>query len=355
MTIKTSFSQYFNPLPIAVFLVDKAGAVVAVNEMAIKDFNLRGKKNLTLKTFLKTVITINGESFKKSNFAFYRVLKNKKIVESQEIVVLNRTRKRIFLVSAGPIMEGDKITDVIMTFKNVTSELNQQYLQKMFIKMVSHELKQPLGLIKAYTYYLNKYFKRNVTSVGDNIGKINTQIKMIAQMLNDVSDATRYSLKSFTINKKNIDIKSLTAAVANELKTSFPHRQLVYQDKIKDKKLLLSVDAVRIRQAITNLVSNAFKYSDETDPVMLTLSKNKNILQIEVQDFGVGIKKNEIDKIFEPYYRVSSHDIRKVSGLGLGLALVKTILDRHDGSIKVKSVLMKGSTFTLCLPLTNLK
>ncbi len=323
--------------------------------MARKDFNLQGKKSLKLSVFLKTVTTINGESFKKDRFAFYRVLKNQKIVENQEIVVRTRNSKRIYLVSAGPIMEDGKLTDVIMTFKNVTSELNQQYLQKMFIKMVSHELKQPLGLIKAYTYYLNKYFKKNVSSVGDNIGKINTQIKMIAQMLNDVSDATRYSLKSFAINKKLTDIKRLTAAVANELKTSFPNRQLVYQDKVKDKKLLLSVDSIRIRQAITNLITNAFKYSDETDPVMLTLSKKKNMVFIEVQDFGVGIKKVDLDKIFEPYYRVSSPNIRRVSGLGLGLALVKTIMERHNGDIKVKSALMKGSTFTLELPLTDLK
>ena len=323
--------------------------------MARKDFNLDGKDSLKLSVFLKTVITINGESFRKDQFAFYKVLKSKKIVENQEITVRTRKAKRIYLVSAGPIIEDGELTDVIITFKNVTSELNQQYLQKMFIKMVSHELKQPLGLIKAYTYYLNKYFKKNVSSVGDNIGKINTQIKMIAQMLNDVSDATRYSLKSFTINKKLTDIKRLTDAVANELKTSFPNRQLVYQDKIKGKKLLLSLDSVRIRQAITNLITNAFKYSDEADPVMLTLSKKKDRVLIEVQDFGVGIKKADLDNIFEPYYRASSRDIRKVSGLGLGLALVKTILERHNGDITVKSEVMKGSTFTLELPLTDLK
>lgn len=119
----------------------------------------------------------------------------------------------------------------------------------------------------------------------------------------------------------------------------------------KDANFEIKADPKRIRQVILNLLGNAIKFTGSTGEILITLNKLENNFQLSVQDSGIGIPKEEISKIFETFYQVKGKDRAAYEGSGLGLPIVKKIVEAHHGSIEVKSELGKGSKFIVFLPL----
>jgi len=113
----------------------------------------------------------------------------------------------------------------------------------------------------------------------------------------------------------------------------------------------IKADKESITQAITNLIDNAIKYSGEAKNIIVRASVEDQYLIITVKDFGIGIRKEEIDKVFERFYRGGDELTRTVKGSGLGLTLVKQIVEAHHGKVSVESEVGKGSTFSVKLPL----
>ena len=115
--------------------------------------------------------------------------------------------------------------------------------------------------------------------------------------------------------------------------------------------ILIKADKERISQVLINLISNAIKYSPENDKIILRLSKEKNTVTISIQDFELGIPKEEQSKIFDRFFRVKRKTTHKISGLGLGLYISYEIIMQHKGTIKVESDIGKGSIFYITLPI----
>ena len=129
------------------------------------------------------------------------------------------------------------------------------------------------------------------------------------------------------------------------------HEDILINLNIKEKLPLMLADPGAITHILNNLIGNAIKYSKEKPHITVTVHTENNEMIIAVEDRGIGIPKNETEKIFDRFYRVGDELTRKVKGSGLGLALVKELVLAHGGTVTANSEIDKGSTFTVSLPL----
>jgi len=139
--------------------------------------------------------------------------------------------------------------------------------------------------------------------------------------------------------------------IVSTIQDSIRHKDFAIKVEIEEKLPSIKMDIAAITQAINNLIDNAIKYSGEAKNILIRAFVENQYLIITVKDFGIGIRKEEIDKVFERFYRGGDALTRTVKGSGLGLTLVKQIVEVHNGNINVESKPGHGSTFSIRLPL----
>jgi len=230
------------------------------------------------------------------------------------------------------------------------SEKKQDELRKSdFIGMVSHELKTPLTSLTALIQVLYQKLQKNddpfVTSA---LGKANQQVKKMGNMVKGFLDVSRLESGKIIIDKQPFNLEELIAEIVSEMELTVSSHEIVFE---RCHNLSISADRDKIASVISNLISNAVKYSPKGKTITLKCEVTESSAIVSVQDEGMGIKAQDIDKLFERYYRVSTNHTKHISGFGIGLYLSAEIIQRHDGRIWVESESGVGSTFYFSLPL----
>lgn len=235
------------------------------------------------------------------------------------------------------------------TILDITERKLDDIRKNDFIAMVSHELKTPLTSIKAYVQMLTMKAKQNGDAfTGDIINKAHTQVNKMTNMINSFLNVSRLEAGKIHLQQTTFDVERLVKAVVEEMSIN-THSHTVY---IKScKPLIVHADYEKIGQVLTNLISNALKYSSAGKQIEICCEHLDEEVQISVRDEGIGIPPQDIDHLFERYYRVENNNAPMVSGFGIGLYLSAEIVQRHNGRIWVESEVGKGSTFYFTLPL----
>ena len=227
----------------------------------------------------------------------------------------------------------------------VTALKNSIKREKTFTSDVSHELRTPLTVIKGNTSLtLNKersteYYIKTVTE----IDKAADSMLEIVESLLLLSRADSGNAK---LRLKSINLYSL----AEEVISNFTNANKTIKIENFDKDINLECDYSYIKQALTNLITNAIRYTDENGKIIITAQKEDKFVKISVSDNGCGIAEEHIPHLTERFYRVDSSRNRGNGGTGLGLAITKTILDLHKGKLEIESKEGEGSTFSIFLP-----
>lgn len=204
--------------------------------------------------------------------------------------------------------ETDKNSEYVYGVLSIRRIHRTELLRKntqLFIKTIGHELKQPLGLIKAYTYYLERHFSKNASSADKYPKSINNQINIVVQMLNDIIDNSKISLQSLKIQPQETEVEEFVRSLVEDLQSADHHRQFHFSSQ---GKVQCALDRARMSQVITNLILNSMKYSEESAPITVTLSASRKWVTLSIQDEGVGIDPEEIPYIFEPYFRSAKNE-----------------------------------------------
>jgi signal transduction histidine kinase len=214
------------------------------------------------------------------------------------------------------------------------------------VNVVSHELRTPLTTVKGYLQLLEKMEDRqpNKLFVEKSLHSINKLEDLIKDLL-DVSRIQRGEMK-FDIKQFSID-EVIDEAIAS-MKMIFPSHEVVKKNDFKRE--IIQGDKQRIEQVVSNLLSNAIKYSPGENKVILECNKVSKHLVVRIRDYGIGISKEEHDKIFERFYR--SRDAATMPGFGLGLYICRDIVTRHNGKIWVEPE-DKGTSFSFSIPLIS--
>jgi PAS domain S-box-containing protein len=232
---------------------------------------------------------------------------------------------------------------------DITESKQDEIRKNDFIGMVSHELKTPLTSLNAITQVVNAKLKNSQDRfLADAMDKANLQVKRMSSMINGFLNISRLESGKILIEKSHFNIEELVRDIADELKvTTTTH--FINLDLCQSVDVFADRD--KINSVISNLISNAVKYSPKNTTIQISCTVDQNQVVISVKDEGIGIKPSDAKKIFDRYYRVESSNTKHISGFGIGLYLSAEIVERHGGKIWVNSEPGIGSTFYFSLPL----
>jgi two-component system phosphate regulon sensor histidine kinase PhoR len=226
--------------------------------------------------------------------------------------------------------------------KAIDQERKLHDRQKNFLLSVTHELKSPLASIKLY---LQTILKRELDPAQQKSFLTNSlkDIERLDDLVENMLLATKIESNLYTFPKENFNLSELVNSVAGRLQVHTCSSQII---KLSVQQgIMLEGDKFALTSVVTNLIENAVKYSPACAEVLVSLKRSNGQIQFIVADSGIGINDQEKSRIFEKFYRVGSEDTRKTKGTGLGLFIVKQVLDKHQASIKVKNNQPSGTIF----------
>ncbi|MEH6975328.1 sensor histidine kinase [Bacillus sp. JJ675] len=243
----------------------------------------------------------------------------------------------------------DELGELAASIENLSSGLNRlQKERNDFLSGVAHELRTPITYIKGYAD-ISMRDGLDEKSRNKYLSIIKEETDNLARLVDDVFLLTKMKQPSFTIRKEPVHLHTF---IAKEVQKS----QIAYSEKrislsfYAPKDLYASLDEKRFSQVITNLLNNARHYAEPDTKVAVTALKSKGNIIITVADEGCGIPEEERGLIFERFYRIDKSRSRQTGGTGMGLAIVKEIVEHHGGTITVKGRYPKGSEFVITLP-----
>jgi PAS domain S-box-containing protein len=230
------------------------------------------------------------------------------------------------------------------------TELKEVEKQKdEFVAIVSHELKNPITSMIAFTQILQKRFEKSDDKLTVKaLTTIKTQTDKLTSLISNLLERSKIRSRSFFFSDSTFELDMIIEQTIDELMTSKATHDIVYKKKTNVK---LTADKQKIGQLLYNLISNAIKYSPDAEKIIVSAEKQKNVVTVSVQDFGMGISQENIDKLFSPFFRATDTQREAFPSMGLGLYISSEIVKHYKGKIWVESKVGKGTTFFFTLPI----
>lgn len=272
--------------------------------------------------------------------------------DGKSIEELIGQEKQIYLVLFAGII-AVMLIGIILIVRTVMHETEVSRLKSEFVSNVSHELKTPLALIRMFGETLDSGIVTDENKRRKFYGIIRKESERLTHLINNVLDFSRIDAGVKEYNFKEADLVEVVRSSMEEFKFQINDSGFKIESELPDESLILKIDKEAIAQVLLNLLNNALKYSEEEKYIKVIVSKDSTSALISVTDHGVGISKEELIKIFDKFYRVSTVKTKETQGTGLGLTLTKHIIKAHGGKIEVESEIGRGSRFTLILPITG--
>jgi signal transduction histidine kinase len=218
------------------------------------------------------------------------------------------------------------------------------------VSVTSHELKTPITAIKAMSELMVSY------DLGENerkemLNDIYRQAERLELLIREILDASHIDTGRVPLELSAVSLGQLVADVLHDIEAQVEGREVVVQ--VPESLPKVTADETKLRQVIVNLLTNAIKYSPGGEPVTIDASPASDMVRIAVRDQGIGIKESDMARLFKKFQRIADPSTRKVPGTGLGLYIVKGLIELQGGRIEVKSEYGKGSTFAFTMPIAS--
>jgi signal transduction histidine kinase len=252
----------------------------------------------------------------------------------------------MFILIAGILIFG-----LALTVRTVAHELELSKMKSDFVSTISHEFKSPLSSIRQLAEMLQSGRVPSENRRQEYYDVLVEQSERLTLLIDNILDFAKIEEGRKKFDFQMMDIGSLLQQIVSVIQDQVHHKDFVIQLEIEKPLPAIKTDRESMTQAITNLIDNAVKYSGDSRNIIVRAYAEDQYLIFTVKDFGIGIRKEEIDKVFERFYRGGNELTRTVKGSGLGLTLVKQIVEAHHGKIEVESEVGNGSTFTVRIPL----
>lgn len=242
-----------------------------------------------------------------------------------------------------------QLASIIANVRDITNFRRAQEMQNVFVSSVSHELKTPVALIKGYAGTLRREDAAwDPSIIRDGLAVIEDEADRLTELIENLLAASKLQAERMSLSLSDVRLDALAARVVERFQTQSGKHQ--FKLTFPEDFPVIQGDEVSLRRVLDNLLSNALKYSPKGGTVEVGGEFDEKSVTVFVRDEGVGISENDQEHIFDRFYRVDDALSRKTQGTGLGLYLVKGIIEAHNGTIGVNSKPGTGSTFWFTLP-----
>ena len=329
-------SQLIRSMNLPMLFVDKEGKIAFTNQSFRKGFEIPHLK---------------GRYYKDIFVGEMLYLVEQCYVFERPLSTVVKIQSRYYQVESSPVFsDHEKLVfdGTIVLFTDVSKMKEIEDMQKQFLSDVSHELKTPMSAIIGSVEILKRDGMESPEIFNEFMDILLKESYRMQNIINDILELSRLDQTKVTLDYQELDIK---AVVKESLDLFEPlakekHLSLIYHNKIKEPLIL---DYSTIKTILSNFISNAIKYSNE-GVITIKTKKEDNTFILNVQDEGIGIPKNKLNYIYDRFYQVDKSRSSKIS-TGLGLSIVKKIVELNQGTIDVESTEGIGSTFTVKLPI----
>lgn len=243
--------------------------------------------------------------------------------------------------------ENNGVEGIVAVLRDITEQKKLDDMRKEFVANVSHELRTPLTTVKSYTETLLDGAVDDKEVAVDFLNIIDSEADRMSFLVKDLLQLSRFDNKQIELKYRGVNVMDFISQCIKQNKIHADNKNQNLYCLPCDDDLTIKADRDRINQVLNNLITNAVKYSQEGATIKVFVTEDKDFVDIHVQDNGIGIKKEDLDRIFERFYRVDKTRSRAMGGTGLGLAIAKEIMNFHKGELLAQSVYGQGTTMTM--------
>jgi two-component system sensor histidine kinase ResE len=259
---------------------------------------------------------------------------------------------RFWTIAMAPLYNRDVIRGAVAVIRDMTEEERLDKLRKDFVANVSHELRTPLSMMQGYSEALIDDIVGNPEERKELAQIIHDESLRMGRLVNELLDLARMEAGHIELNRECVDMEQIVHKVSRKFVNLAKEQRIDIIDDIEHIEHDYSIDPDRMEQILTNLIDNAIRHTPEEGKVTIVLKEEKECLLLSVNDTGSGIPEEDLPFVFERFYKADKARTRgrSGSGTGIGLSIVKHLVEAHGGQIQVHSKVGEGTTFSIQLP-----
>ncbi|UJF15503.1 cell wall metabolism sensor histidine kinase WalK [Jeotgalibaca sp. MA1X17-3] len=333
--------KLINHLVIGVMLLNEQKEVTMVNEAMEKILHLP-KEKIVGKTYLEAISSYGMshliervyQTKKSENDEIYFYHPQEQVVDANIVPIVSRTPDE---------------TDLIVLLYDITEIRRLEKVRSDFVANVSHELRTPITALKGFSETLLDGAMEDKETLEQFLGIILKESFRLELLVNDILELSRLEQRQVPMNLEPVNLSNLVRETLALIQQPAKEKKMNVQ--FDGEEVLVVADPNRIKQILSNLINNALVYTPEEGTIQIFVDRKGKQAVLTITDNGIGISEEEINRVFERFYRIDKGRSRNSGGTGLGLSIVKYLIENMNGSITVKSKLGLGTTFTVKIPL----
>jgi PAS domain S-box-containing protein len=331
-----------------VLVINKSAEVVYYNYAAIKYLDLASIKigEKILHKFPKKINDLVRSYIDSEN------KKQKSIMKQIEI----KPKGELFVECICSSVENPDGTfaGVVLVIRNITELKKIELIKSQFVSMVAHELKTPMAAVLGFLkIILDKSIPVSQDKLDEFLNRSVVRLKGLLDLVNDLLDISRMELQTKQREIIEINIEEIIDTTIQFLEIEIQKRKIEVTKEYQKNLPMIKADQNEIIRLFTNILSNAIKYNSDNGKININICTTDNYLSVAIKDTGIGLKPEEKEKLYQEFYRAKNEKTRGISGTGLGLTIVKRIVDSYHGKIEVESEYGEGTNFKVFLPLNK--
>ncbi len=244
----------------------------------------------------------------------------------------------------------DEMSELMVMFNEMMDEIEHSFhQQKQFIQDASHELRTPIAILEGHLSLLKRWGKNNRDILEESLEAASQEVARLKKLALELLDLSRAEVITVPADIQPISPKETVEQTMKNFRVLHPNFQFMIHDEVGEKELI-RMAKYHFEQLLLILLDNAVKYSQQNKQITICLKEEGKYVSISVTDQGIGIPRDELEKVFLRFYRVDKARSREKGGVGLGLAIAKEIVDKYGGQITLESEVGKGTTVELLIP-----